>query len=451
MTLKHITMSLIAAAMVALPSERATAGSGDLAAGIAIGVIGSAIVRNAGKQQRRTTRKTVRRSGISQAQRAENREIQTSLNYFGFPVGAADGSLGRKSRAGITNYQLHMGYPATGQLTQYEKDFLITSYHRSIAGGASTSQLIAQNPQGSRGLLHTYRDQLAGNAVVPQYAPQPTLPAATAVTLVPQQQIAPQPQVLAPQTTTVTAIQPATPATGALPTFMGATQTVSLASHCNQVSLVTSTNGGFTRSDNVVDANFALNEQFCLARTYAIAQGEQLMSGIQGFSPEQIQAQCEGFGPAMKDHVAALSLKPVDAVVQDVSNFVLNSGLSPAQLSGTAKICLSVGYRIDNMDVALGSALLLTVLGEPVYSELMGHHLTQGFGTSRRNDLALPWYEKGLTAIEGGAVEVFAPGQPERNTLIRRAAYMVGDNRQGAANATVKPVSQGLATFQLKP
>lgn len=449
MTFKHFTMCMVATGMIALPSERATAGSGDLAAGIAIGVIGSAIVRNAGKQQRRTT--TTRRSGISQAQRAENREIQTSLNYFGFPVGAADGSLGRKSRAGITNYQLHMGYPATGQLTQYEKDFLITSYHRSIAGGAATSQLIAQNPQGPRGLLHTYRDQLAGNAVVPQYAPQPTLPAATAVTLVPQQ-VAPQPQQLAPQATTLTAVQPVAPATGgALPTFMGQTQSVSLASHCNQVSLVTSTNGGFTRSDNVVDANFALNEQFCLARTYAIAQGEQLVAGIQGFSPQQIQAQCEGFGPAMKDHVAALSLKPVEAVMQDVSNFVLSSGLSPAQLSGTAKICLSVGYRIDNMDVAIGSGLLLSVLGEPVYGELMGHHLTQGFGTSRRMDLALPWYEMGLSAVEGGAVAVFAPGQPERNSLIRRAAYMLGENRQGAANSTVQPVSQGLTTFKTNP
>ena len=449
MTFKHFTMCMVATGMIALPSERATAGSGDLAAGIAIGVIGSAIVRNAGKQQRRTT--TTRRTGISQAQRAENREIQTSLNYFGFPVGAADGSLGRKSRAGITNYQLHMGYPATGQLTQYEKDFLITSYHRSIAGGAATSQLIAQNPQGPRGLLHTYRDQLAGNAVVPQYAPQPTLPAATAVTLVPQQ-VAPQPQQLAPQATTLTAVQPVAPATGgALPTFMGQTQSVSLASHCNQVSLVTSTNGGFTRSDNVVDANFALNEQFCLARTYAIAQGEQLVAGIQGFSPQQIQAQCEGFGPAMKDHVAALSLKPVEAVMQDVSNFVLSSGLSPAQLSGTAKICLSVGYRIDNMDVAIGSGLLLSVLGEPVYGELMGHHLTQGFGTSRRMDLALPWYEMGLSAVEGGAVAVFAPGQPERNSLIRRAAYMLGENRQGAANSNVQPVSQGLTTFKTNP
>ena len=201
----------------------------------------------------------------------------------------------------------------------------------------------------------------------------------------------------------------------------------------------------------MVDANFALNEQFCLARTYAIAQGEQLVAGVQGFSPQQIQAQCEGFGPAMKEHVAALSLKPVPAVMQDVSNFVLSSGLSPTQLTGTAKICLSVGYRIDNMDVAIGSGLLLAVLGEPVYGELMGHHLTQGFGTTRRTDLALAWYELGLGALDGGAIAVFAPGQPERNTLIRKAAYMVGDNRQGAANATVQPVSQGLTLFKTNP
>lgn len=448
MTFKQFTMACAAAGLIALPTERATAGSGDLAAGIAIGVIGSAIVRNAGKQQRRTTTKRkVYRQGIPST--SEGVQLQTSLNYFGFNAGRVDGQVGRGTRNAVSRFQSNMGYVADGRIDPHEQSILFGAYNWAINGGAATAGGI-----GGVALLREYQQRLATNTLYsnPQVQTQQTLPAATAVTLAPQaQQLVPQ----QPLATTVTAVEPVAPATGGLstlPTFMGNTQSVSLASHCNQISLVTSTNGGFTRSDNVVDANFALNEQFCLARTYAIAEGEQLVASVQGFSPAQIQAQCEGFGPAMKDHVAALSLKPVDAVMQDVSNFVLNSGLSPQQLAGTAKICLSVGYRIDNMDVAIGSGLLLAVLGQPVYGELMGHHLTQGFGASKRTDLSLAWYEMGLSAVENGAVAVFAPGQPERNTLIRRAAYMVGDAQQGAIQPLVQPTAgAALPTFKVNP
>ena len=71
----------------------------------------------------------------------------------------------------------------------------------------------------------------------------------------------------------------------------------------------------------------------------------------------------------MKDHVAALSLKPQQDAVQDVASFVLSSGMSTSQVAGTARICLGVDYRKDDLDVALGSALLLVALGESAYSE----------------------------------------------------------------------------------
>ncbi len=225
---------------------------------------------------------------------------------------------------------------------------------------------------------------------------------------------------------------------------MGGGAQASLASHCNTVSLLTNSNGGFTTLASMSDAGFALNEQFCLARTYAIAKGEELAGKVQGFTPQQIAAQCGGFGPAMKDHVAALSLKSQEEVLKDVGGFVLKSGMSPAQLSGTAKICLSVGYRTDNLDVAIGSALLLAVLGEGAYGELMGHHLAQGFGASRRPDLALAWYEMGLDAVSSGSEAVFAPGQPERNDLIRKAAFTLTGNTAldtgGASAGEVKPL-----------
>lgn len=444
MFFKNITMACAAAAMITVPASRVAADGRDFAAGIVAGVVGSAVVRNAGKKKRVVRQRTYapkkQRATVPSYVRQERRDIQTSLNYFGFPAGTPDGVLGRNSRAAIANYQAHMGYAATGQLTDYEKNFLLQSYSRALTGGIATQQLIAASPTGPRGLLTRYRNEAAGVATAGAAV---TAPVTNVV-------VAPQPQALQPQvlggttttTTTVTALAGAGAATlgtatSSLPSFMGQTTVVSLASHCNQVSLLTSTNGGFMTAETMVDTNLALNEQFCLARTYAIAEGEQLVAKIQGFTPEQIAQQCEGFGPALKEHVAAMSLKPHTAVMQDVSGFVLGTGMSPVQLAGTAKICLSVGYRTDNMDVAIGSALLLAVLGEQVYSELMGHHLAQGFGVSKRTDLALPWYDLGLKAIENGATPVFAPGQPERNSLLRKASLSLASNTSAVDRKSV--------------
>jgi hypothetical protein len=114
----------------------------------------------------------------------------------------------------------------------------------------------------------------------------------------------------------------------------------------------------------MTDPNLALNEQSCLARTYAIAKGEEIVCMVRGFTPQQIASPCERFDPALKDQLAALSLKSQADVQKDVSSFILQSGLSPAPVTGTAKICLSVGYRTDNMEVAIGSALSLAALGK---------------------------------------------------------------------------------------
>jgi len=210
------------------------------------------------------------------------------------------------------------------------------------------------------------------------------------------------------------------------------TTQVSLASQCNKVSLLTNTNGGYTTVAAMQDPVFALNEQFCLARTYAMSQGEDLAGKIAGATPAQIAEQCQSFGPVLAPQVAALSLQPRDEVLKAVSNFVLTSGMAPAQLAATAKICLGVGYTTDKQDVAIGSALLLTALGEKGYAELVGHHLSQGFGTSQRADLALDWYETGMEAEAAGAA-VFAPGLPDRSALIRKAAYSVAGKPEAAA------------------
>ncbi|MGB3147236.1 MAG: peptidoglycan-binding domain-containing protein [Paracoccaceae bacterium] len=410
MRLNGITRIALASALVMAPLGRAAADDG-LVGGIVGGIIGGVIVNEANKKQRT---KRVYVNTQTAAQREQNRETQVALNYFGYPVGTPDGSIGPKSRAAISQYQALLGYPPTGQITEYERTILVGAYYRSMAGGAQVTQVMSTSPLGVRGMLILQRDEMMG---VPQTTTGQTYMAVAPASEAEDKDAA-LPELIATP-------EPEVSDEPALPTFLasGAPQ-VSLASQCNKVSLMTNTNGGYVTAAAMTDANFALSEQFCLARTYAMAGGEQLAASIKGFTPAQIAEQCKGFGPALKDQVASLSLKTRDEVLLDVSTFVVKSGMAPAQLAGTAKICLGVGYTTDAMDVAIASALLLTALGENAYSELVGHHLSQGFGTTVRPDLSLAWYEDAIAADSSGK-SVFAPGLPDRVEVLRKAAYTI--------------------------
>ncbi len=452
---KSIATSCVILSMAIVPASRATADAGDFVAGAIIGgIVGHAATKQ--NQRRKATQRTYTRKTYKPRlpSTQEGREIQASLNYFGFNAGTVDGQLGRRSRNAVSAYQAYLGYPSTGQLTPFEQNLLISSYNRAQAGGYAVNQQIASTPDGTRGLLKSYRAELAGQPTQPVFPQQ-----APATTIV----VAPQPVAPTVGTTTTTTVVAAAPEAEApvavakaepeaqgLPNFLGGGATASLASHCNTVSLLTNTNGGFTTAAAMTDPKVALNEQFCLARTYAIASSEEMISKVQGFTPDQIAAQCEQFGPAMQPYVAALALKSQPEVVQDVAGFILTTGMSPAQLKGTAQICMGVGYRTDNMDVALGSALMLFAMGDHVYGEIMGHHLAQGFGTAPRVDSARVWYAEGLKAVDAGAPAVFAPGQPERVELLRQASLQLGTSNSGLVaptQPTVQPAS--LPTFGL--
>lgn len=426
MKTRRIASAAVAAAL-ALSPVQSTAGDA-LAGGLVGAVIGGLIVHEMHKNKSRPRAATTsQKAQVSSGEREANREVQTALNYFGYNVGTPDGSIGPKSRAGISQYQALMGYPPTGQLTDFERSVLVAAYQRGMIGGAATMQMAASHPMGTRGLLLMQRDEMAGlpgaGFGAPGVAAGAVAGAGVAAAGLPAFGSAPQ--------------QPAAPA---LPNFFGGAATmVSLASHCNKVSLLTNTNGGFVTAASMTDPVFALSEQFCLARSYAMAQGDELIAKVPGTTPQQVAEQCKALGPAMQDHVAALSLQDRDAVLQGVSGFVLSSGMQPAQLAATARICLGSAYTTDAQDVALGSALLLTVLGEKGYAELVGHHLSQGFGATQRPDLALQWYE---TSLDAGGSTLFAPGMPERAALIRKAAFTLGGKADKAAvePAPVVPV-----------
>ncbi|KEO59935.1 peptidoglycan-binding domain-containing protein [Thioclava indica] len=546
---KALIISALSLAVTFGPVGPVAAGGSDIVGGVIGGIIGGAIVNEANRNRttrtRTVTKRYYKKPTMSSAQREQNREVQTSLNHFGWNVGTPDGVLGRNSRAGVSQYQAYMKFPITGKLGEMERTILTTAYQKARLGGSAVAQTVSNHPQGMRGLLIETREQMLGGSGSQTYAggtigglppevseavfeiahnsnvqPQQLIARAGFVQLAdmnadgrtdylldtsvlgqgfwcngnncvvrifastpqgyerndfqavgatpamftcrqaicqkldqtapvmagaPGSNLSTQPQGL-PDTVMTSTTQPQVPAFAAqvaaapaMPSFATAEPTVSLASYCAKVGLVTSSNGGFMTEAALSDADQALGEQFCLARGYAIDSGEAMAAKISGFTPDQVAAQCRDFGALLKSEVASAGISPRDVVIDKVKAFVAGSGMSPAQLTGTAKICLSVGYRTDDMGVAMGSALVLSALGQDGYGELIGHHLVRGIGTQERRDLALGWYEK-----SAAATPVFAPAQPERNGLIRKAALMINGHTQ-AAPVPAASVTPGFA------
>ncbi|MEO0388376.1 MAG: peptidoglycan-binding domain-containing protein [Pseudomonadota bacterium] len=420
---KHLTAGLTAAALVLTPATRAAADAGDFIGGAIIGGIVGGIITNEANKKKRTTQRTVKRSTVSSATRNANRETQTALNYFSFPAGTPDGILGRNSRNAISQFQAHMGYPVSGQLTQFQRDFLVSSYYRASNNAIETAQLMNQQPNGTRGLLTAYANQATRPAITPTPAPiivQQT-PQIQQAGVVPVPQ-APVTQVVTPAPQQAAATAAIAAPAAALPVFGQSDTPASMASHCNRISVLTTSNGGLTAVSEVSDTAFALSEQFCLARSFAVLNGEAEAARVGVTDLAKIDAQCEAFAPAMQPMVSSLSLSPRDAVLGEVMDFIRTSGLAPAQLVSTGTICLSSGYRTDTPDIAIGSALILTAVGELAYAEVLGHHLSEGFGATARPDLAQPWYQMAVTGLENGATQAFAPGQDGRVQLLRVAA-----------------------------
>ncbi|MFC3117684.1 peptidoglycan-binding protein [Jhaorihella thermophila] len=127
---RKVFASLLATTMIVTPVTRAMADN-NAAALLGGAILGGIIVNEVNKNKQRK-QATAARQRSSSYQRAQNRDIQTALNYFGYPAGAADGVLGRRSRAAIAQFQAEMGYTADGYLDAYERDFLLNSYQRAL-------------------------------------------------------------------------------------------------------------------------------------------------------------------------------------------------------------------------------------------------------------------------------------------------------------------------------
>ncbi|KPQ07870.1 MAG: putative peptidoglycan binding domain [Rhodobacteraceae bacterium HLUCCA12] len=538
---RYLTSGAIVLALVGGHAERAEADA--FVGGLVGGFIGGAIGSNTRTRPRYTTQRVI----VTSPQRQQNREVQTALNHFGFNVGAADGSIGPQTRAGITRYQAYLEFPQTGQLTDFERMVLLGAYQRSQMGGPQVTRITSRHRDGLRGLLPTVLDEMRGTGarsagaygLPPEIADavdeiaessdpsaeqlvqrsgfvqladlngdgrtdyilntavtgssfwcgardctvlvfastpdgysrndflaQEATPAmfscqrgdcalqdgettTTAAAATDDRASANNAEPDAPESASTEAAAPA------MPNFFGGQEAadVSLATHCNRVGLVTNANGGQTDIDTMDDPVFALNEQFCLARSFAIADGEALAEQVPNATPATIAEQCDGFAPVLEPHVDAVARQSRDEVLNGVESVIRQSGMSASDLTATARICLSSGYMTDTMPVAIGSALLLSAMGETGYGELVGHHLMQGIGVAQRDARAREWYSVSVpSADEPRATQVgFAPGPESRNALIHHALAML-DGSAGTPRATRSDASApdgGLPVFEL--
>lgn len=337
------------------------------------------------------------------------RQVQTALNFFGFNAGFVDGQVGPSTRNAVERYQASQGYPINGRsFPEPQAQHLIGAYLWATNGGAAQTGLQGQP------LLSAYRQVVAGNAV-------PSAPVANGNTTV----------IVNPATTTIV---PA-PGTGgqlttvAAPTtggtvpnlFAGASASPVLSSRCDAVALQGQANGGMMTLGNLSNPGFALSEQFCTARASAVNQGHDLTQAITGLSYVDITAQCEGFSSAVAAQTALIATLSPQQALGSAQGFAYTTGIPQAELAGTARVCLGIGYDLDDMDMAMGSALILAASGEPAYGELLGHHLREGFGVAANDYGAHAWFNISLTAVEAGAPAVFSPADAGRLPLIRQA------------------------------
>lgn len=456
---KSIGGAMVAAFMVTSSAERAHA---DLKDAIIGGVIVCGLT-NCGKKKSSGNRtyRAPAKPRVSSAQRQQNRDVQSSLNAFGFPVGTVDGSLGKRSRAAIRNYQGYMGYPSTGQLTDFERQTLVNGWQKlnSGAGNAYPRTMAAVGP---RGLLNIERDpnfpaqfgdnvgQAFNNNQYSNGNQQGTWNQAANNQQAFQQQQPIQPLPKAAQQGGqvigggIPQLKPLKPLGQAV---------VSAAARCELVDQTTRIQGGVIQASNMTDTNQALSEKFCEARGFAITQGGSVAAQFQ-VSDNELTNLCKQIQTGYAGVVANLPSAPAEQVYATAQTTAAGLGLTDAATTAAyGQICMGIGYRLDNAEMALSGALAMLAAGEAPYGEIVGHHLREGFGVTATPAASVPWYRNAMDSLERGATPAFVPSTtPERIQVIRAALQLDAQRASGQGLPRLIQTSGQLPALQpLKP
>lgn len=437
---KRHGVSAAVAAALAITSSAANADSnlGAFAVGAAVGAIVNQSVNN--NRQKKTQRTY---SGQSSYTRQQNRETQAALNAFGFNAGVVDGALGSRSRAAISSYQAYMGYPVSGYLQGHERVALVGAHQRLMAGGGTAYPQVVAN-EGTRGLLKAFSDPNYASKY--NQAPPTTTTTAAVTTPVPAPAPVPVPAPApAPTTAAAATTEPVTSAALA-PLDLTATQPqASIVRHCDTVNRTTRANNGVILASNITNPDQALGEQFCAARDYSIDQ----LFAIQGaanLTDEQILTACGQITNVMTDITAKVDRYTIQRISAEANEAVI--GLANGDMdtaAGYGQLCMGMGYREDNADMALAGAVVMMGVGQMPYAEMVGHHLRWGFGTEVAPIESAAWYNTALTAMDNGATPAVLPAEAATRNAVINAAI----NSAGSTPQPVQASGGGLPTLSL--
>jgi hypothetical protein len=147
----------LAALLVAGPIS-ANADTKDVIGGIVAGMIASGIADASSTDSTRSrTSSDTQRVRVNPSE--DTLKVQLALTYFGFDAGPSDGVSGKKTRAAISEYQILLGYQPTGQLTAFEKQFLLDTHVQAQQSvSASSTSNTANIP--TRLVLTDRRDKM---------------------------------------------------------------------------------------------------------------------------------------------------------------------------------------------------------------------------------------------------------------------------------------------------
>ncbi len=425
------TVFVISLAMT--PARQAQADRNDAIAVLVLGgLIGAAVLNeNKKRRQQEATRQPTPQTAstpkasaprkkrapvISPAQRAENRAIQDGLNYFGYDAGTVDGIVGRNTRSAIRRFEEAMGYQADGRLSAEERDFLVESRERANAAQYDPEYREILARQGPEGVLRQFRNEDLG--IVPPAAAQMTAE-------IPE------------------ARQPEQSTEGKMPSFVAGDLARSVNQLCNEVNILTMANGGLVAPGSVNDRDFALKEQFCLARAHAISEGNKLMASMTDEDQSRVVEQCEGLADYMAPVMQSVAFSSATDAQRVIQARVVESGQTKGQLITAGRICLGSGYRLDSPQISLSAAAVLIVSGLPAYGEIIGHHLREGLGgLSPDRARADEWLNSTLAGLGRGDTSVL--GQ-----MPDRAAVMADALSDNAIAINTTPTESKLPVFRV--
>ena len=166
--------------------------------------------------------------------------------------------------------------------------------------------------------------------------------------------------------------------------------------------------------NNISDPDQALSETFCGAREFAIRSGDFVRKKI-SVSDNELEGICGFVESSLEKQIAVGLSGTPETVLSHVTSLRSRIGLGEASNADIyGQICLAMGYRQDNAKLALASALVLTSAGILPYSELIGHHIREGFGVRSNATASKAWYENAVVALESGQPPVVRAQYHER-------------------------------------